>query len=95
MNAAAIETLTANMRHAIKTGTPANIGGGIFSPAELAEVLPIIAAAPDLLAALRAIIGDKPVDRYGYFAAYNAMDDEKRQAARAAIDRATKGAAHE
>ena len=42
----------------------------------------------ELLEALKAIIGDKPVDKYGYAAARNAMDDDKRQAARAAI---TKG----
>lgn len=49
----------------------------------------LIAAAPDLLAALTAIIGDQPEDKYGYFAAHNAMDEDKRQAARAAISKAT------
>lgn len=48
----------------------------------------LIAAAPDLLKAPKAIIGDQPEDKYGYFAAHNAMDDDKRQAARAAIAKA-------
>lgn len=48
----------------------------------------LIAAAPDLLAALEAIIGNSPEDKYGYFAAHNAMDDKKRNSARAAIAKA-------
>lgn len=51
----------------------------------------LAAAAPDLLEALKAIIGDQPEDKYGYFAAHNAMNDDKRQAARAAIAKATGG----
>ena len=48
----------------------------------------LIAAAPELLAALEAIIGNSPEDKYGYFAAHNAMDDKKRNSARAAIAKA-------
>lgn len=50
----------------------------------------LIAAAPDLLAALMKIIGDKPKeDVFGYSAAHNAMDNENRAAAAAAIAKAT------
>lgn len=41
----------------------------------------------DLLAAGKAIIGDKP-DKYGYGAAGNAMNDEIRANLKAAIDKA-------
>lgn len=53
-----------------------------------AELRRLYASHQELLASLKAIIGDQPVDRYGYFAARNAMDDDKREAARAAISRA-------
>lgn len=53
-----------------------------------AEMRRLYASQQELLASLKAIIGDQPVDQYGYFAARNAMDDDKREAARAAIARA-------
>lgn len=52
---------------------------------------PVLDAAPDLFAALEAIIGTTP-DRHGYGAAGACLDDAKRAAARAAITKA-KGAA--
>lgn len=54
-----LETLAANLRHAARTGKPASIGGGEFSPAEceaLADAIrQILNTGPDAIAA--AVVG--------------------------------------
>lgn len=49
----------------------------------------LIAAAPDLLAALVEIVGQENPNRWGYDAAHKALDDDWRAQARAAIAKAT------
>ena len=46
------EGLTTNMRHAVRNRERAAIGGGIFTPDELAAALPAIVAAPAMRQAL-------------------------------------------
>lgn len=52
MNTDALATLTTNMRHAVRNRERAAIGGGIFTPDELAAALPAIVAAPAMRRAL-------------------------------------------
>lgn len=55
-----------------------------------ADLAHLIAAAPEMLAALREIVGQDRPNRWGYDAATVAMDDGWRERARAALARATK-----
>lgn len=48
----------------------------------------LIAASPELLAALKALMGNPPKQQYGYQAAHNAFDKSIRAAAVAAINKA-------
>jgi len=61
-----------------------NHAGHFMLGAEFAREAREGSAAPVLAEALAAIIGTAP-DKYGYRAAGNAMDDDKRQAAREAL----------
>ncbi len=64
--------------------------GPIKMPPQVEANAWLIEAAPDLLEACKAIIGDKP-DKYGYGAASNAMNDDIRASLRDAIAKAEKG----
>ena len=78
-----------NLKHAARNHQVAWIGGGEFSPRELADAARRLEAADDLLAALKDIVGQETPNKWGYDAAYVAMDEAWRARARAAIAKFT------
>ena len=87
-------TYTSNYAHDYRltqpNGQPLPINAEANDRSEQRANARLIAAAPDLLAALIQIIGDgAKEDTYGYHAAHNALNNEKRAAAAAAIAKAT------
>ena len=80
--------MAANLKHAAHSTEYTEIGGGVFNRDELAQAANLLAVAPELLAALEEIVGQKSPNKYGYDAAEVALNDAWRNKARAAIVKA-------
>ncbi len=64
-----VETIAANMRRAFIDRKSAKIGGGLFTPEELRDAAFVLRAAPDLLAALEALLNYQNLGAYDRAAA--------------------------
>jgi hypothetical protein len=58
-----VQTMVSNLKHAARNGG-ASIGGGEFTPAECREAAAVLDAAPELLAALEALMQHPHIQGY-------------------------------
>ena len=65
------KTIVANMRRCVRNHQSANIGGGLFGPAEIGAAADKIDSACDLLVALESIIA---AENHGRMITANEMD---------------------